>query len=142
MYNHTEEIKKFLQKSLCAYDQGPLVCCGSSTEYEVSQESGLADRYNTDKVEFRKLEPLNQDLLNKYHLSSSKKDCSARYYVPIGANGTKAQITQYPWTALLEYRKNGTTSGCHCGGTLISERYVLTAAHCIIGDQKSDFGEV
>lgn len=137
--NRTEkETKRFLRESQCDYEKIPFVCCGSSTEYEFPQGSGLAVRA-ADTVN-QNVESLNQDLLNKYGSSLSKHDCSTRY-VTIH-DGRKAQISQYPWTALLEYRKNGTTSGYHCGGSLISEGYILTAAHCLIGDHRSNFGEV
>ncbi|XP_041775627.1 uncharacterized protein LOC121595608 [Anopheles merus] len=43
------------------------------------------------------------------------------------AFGQDAKLFQYPWMALLKQRAGNFV----CGGTLINERYVLTAAHCI-----------
>ncbi|XP_073961111.1 phenoloxidase-activating enzyme-like [Choristoneura fumiferana] len=43
------------------------------------------------------------------------------------SGGDVANVEQYPWLALLEYTGRFTP----CGGTLISSRYVLTAAHCV-----------
>lgn len=55
------------------------------------------------------------------------KDLSQRIF-----GGERTDIDEFPWMALLEYaRPNGRSTSC--GGVLISKRYVLTAAHCIVG---------
>ncbi|XP_075165961.1 trypsin-1-like [Haematobia irritans] len=41
-------------------------------------------------------------------------------------NGQEVQVNQYPWMAMLLFRDR-----FYCGGSLINDRYVVSAAHCL-----------
>uniref|UniRef100_A0A182JXD4 Peptidase S1 domain-containing protein n=1 Tax=Anopheles christyi TaxID=43041 RepID=A0A182JXD4_9DIPT len=51
--------------------------------------------------------------------------------------GQETQVNQYPWMAMLQY--SGTF---YCGGSLISDRHVLTAAHCVHGFNRNKISVV
>ncbi|KAM8710792.1 hypothetical protein ACLKA7_017427 [Drosophila subpalustris] len=60
-----------------------------------------------------------------YTLASSKKI----------VGGSEAKKGAYPWIALLGYGRGETSAATFkCGGTLITARHVLTAAHCMKPD--------
>ncbi|XP_075986144.1 phenoloxidase-activating enzyme-like [Anticarsia gemmatalis] len=55
--------------------------------------------------------------------------------------GEDTAIDDYPWLALVEYEKDGKTK-TPCGAFLISGQYVVTAAHCVVGEVVEKYGKM
>jgi secreted trypsin-like serine protease len=47
-------------------------------------------------------------------------------------NGTCASYGSYPWTAQIQVKSGLNKFKHHCGATIISEDFLLSAAHCFM----------
>jgi len=55
--------------------------------------------------------------------------CEGEHPFIAGAGGERIRRFEFPWLTLV-----CTQTYCHCGGTLLNGRFVLTAAHCTYTD--------
>ncbi|KAK5649787.1 hypothetical protein RI129_000816 [Pyrocoelia pectoralis] len=111
---------RFLRQSQCGYNDVPYVCCGSVSTYK------NPSRPQTPKP------PVNTGG-RPSNLLPSRTTCGFQEGSKV-LGGVQTTHSEFPWMALMEYRKNvGGSKTFSCGGALISNRYVLTAAHCVTG---------
>ncbi|RZB39484.1 Trypsin domain containing protein, partial [Asbolus verrucosus] len=72
---------------------------------------------------------------NRYYLTGiitcGVKSVQATTLIVHGNNVTRSD---YPWQVAI-YRTNATKKELICGGTLINQRIILTAAHCVTDDE-------
>lgn len=113
--NLSQSDRTFLARSQCGYiNNKVLVCC---PPHQRVVEQPTVTNYPIDAANTKK------------GILPSPPHCGTGLSNRI-FGGNITGIDEFPWMALLEYTKNN-VKGYHCGGSLINDRYVLTAGHCV-----------
>lgn len=118
------ETRQFLQASQCQYGSGrpPFVCCAPDDSF--IRGGGVYQ----PQTQFRKLPSNGQgNVLPEFGVCGPDSTGNKIY------GGEGAELDEFPWMALLEYRNQRGERDFSCGGVLINQRYVLTVAHCLTG---------
>lgn len=131
---------EFAKKSQCGFHgNDPLVCCGStgrptSAESPIRRTTAapLLDIFGEPIRPTTPYVPTSPKPIDNIYLPDNTL-CgiqTAKQNRIVG--GIATEIDEFPWMVALKYTANdGSDGGYRCGGTLISERYVLTAAQCL-----------
>ena len=54
--------------------------------------------------------------------------------MPLIVNGQVAVVTNFPWHATLYVRQRNNKKRFICGGTIINQDLIVTAAHCVYNE--------
>ncbi|XP_050354196.1 CLIP domain-containing serine protease HP8-like [Nymphalis io] len=109
--------------------------CGTTTVDGVRHPMICCNNFITVSVRFADTET---DIETHENIALLPENCGSINGDRI-VGGSYANLYEFPWMALVS-RITGTHNGkrqtqFHCGGTAINSRYILTAAHCVVGQR-------
>ncbi|XP_018569501.1 serine protease easter-like isoform X2 [Anoplophora glabripennis] len=117
----SNDLKELLNRYVCTYEDEAIntkICCPSDP-------IDISGRNKEDPP------PPPPDVLNHENLKLLPEECGQINYDKKIRGGTEASLREFPWMALLAYNTD-TGRQFKCGGSIINENYILTAAHCIV----------
>lgn len=123
----------FANKSRCGYkDETALVCCGSTSQLTAAAVTTTVhpEAHTKDAEQI-----IGEDVPAPTPVPNGLPDplsCGVQIVNRRIVGGKITGIDEFPWMAALKYTKSeGNPEDFRCSGTLISSRYVLTAAQCL-----------
>ncbi|KAK4306449.1 hypothetical protein Pmani_021726 [Petrolisthes manimaculis] len=124
--NPTAELWRRIRRASCSNERRNIQVCCSDV---IGGTTGTTPTIPTDTT------PTNtgsgESLLpSKCRRASRVARAATQLNIPLVVNGEDSNLKELPWTAILGYNSR-TEPFWGCGGTLISEQYVVTAAHCV-----------
>lgn len=129
-----KEVKKKITPEICRIENRlPIVCCPIEITEEEEDVVNKASKISSAEEKCQEYSESTRNLLyDRSDLQSADRI--------IG--GENASLGDFPHFASIGYEANGKLNWL-CGGSLISENFVLTAAHCLNDPPKAvRFGEI
>jgi len=122
----TPEVASLLRQSACGWGGNyPLVCCP-----QLLNKAGSTERIDINTPQLpESTSPRYSGVTLPRPPYCGYNNISKTRVV----NGVPAQLGEYPWIVALGYRnpRNPEQPKWLCGGTMITDRHILTAGHCV-----------
>ncbi|BES98910.1 serine protease [Nesidiocoris tenuis] len=129
--DRNENAVNFLKSSQCGRDKsGPTVCCPFSGEVNFnrnlfSTSDPVSDEISTETAQI----PAQNYTTDMPSLDECGVTGDSKNRI---VNGVASVLGAWPWMAVLGFKSRLTDEILwECGGTLITNRHVVTAAHCV-----------
>lgn len=140
--------RDFLRLSVCtgaASGRQPYVCCPDKDRNSHTAGPGTTAAppvITTSAPAVDNTKPLEKEnRIGGLLPDPSKNECGISIGMRI-YGGEDADIDEFPWLAMLQYENHRGERKFSCGGSLINNRYVLTAAHCVVGEVEKKEGNL
>lgn len=133
------KVVSFLRQSQCGF-QGyvPRVCCGP---LPAQQERQTTPRSRTTRPPTNVVGHVDPTVPEDSS-PAPRNQCGVDTQGDRIYGGQFTDLDEFPWMALLGYLTSRNTITYQCGGVLFNARYVLTAAHCLIGAIEKEVGKL
>ncbi|XP_017772374.1 PREDICTED: venom protease [Nicrophorus vespilloides] len=136
-----KDLQKMIRPQICSFEiTAPIICCAEDVATPDIVQPGVGTKSSQKCSEYAKLVNVTYQrptLSFGPSKNITRNECGFKA-VKLVVGGSKAEPKEFPHMAAIGFDVGSGERGYHCGGSLISERFVLTAAHCI---NTNNFGE-
>ncbi|XP_015513327.1 serine protease easter [Neodiprion lecontei] len=127
-YRLSYEVSQRLNEAHCGFEKmDPKVCC----ENEEASPSSTSSPPVVDRPIDQQEIPSPPDVTNHPNLGLLEHDVCGPIPEAKIIGGAKTTVFEFPWMALIAYDSGSVLPEFRCGGSLITKKHVLTAAHCV-----------
>jgi secreted trypsin-like serine protease len=115
----------------------PIVCCPNKNKIRQVRKPGEMSKKKCKEYSEYVNEIIRPPILLPNVRKIKRNECGHKVS-PLIVGGEMANIREFPHMTAIGYKNNSDKVRWLCGGTILSEQYILTAAHCL---HDKDYGK-